>query len=360
MINSPPTQKYFPLVTAVVFLFLVGCSSDEQVKPLKPLHVATGNWQPFVGQNMDHYGPMAEMMTTILVDLHYVPEFKFYDWPIAESHLAAGYPSIGFPFIKSSAREESGFRFSEPLVEFDYVLFFYKKHQKQASQIKSLDELMKLKGRIGLIRGYAKLANTPDDAYTPVASTLAGFNMLRDGSDIDFLLESRVVGMRMLESQAIIDDKDDFMFLGQFSKPGSELRSKLINKVGLRIMLSPKLNPGILKHINSAIERSGKKTFFNNLRQEMKNPPTKSETAHLVSDNEYPVQGYRNAEGNEVLHELPQNNFAMVIKWGGAFGEVSSKSHGTQPLGRTKVKLLNGPYKGKVMWVSNSNIILQR
>lgn len=346
---------------ALITCFIVmGCSSENQVKPLKPLHVGTGNWEPFVGQSLPHYGPVAEMLTNILVDLEYVPEFKFYDWPMVEIHLAAGYPSIAFPFIESKERKKKGFRFSDPLLEFDYVLFFHKKRLREALSLQSLDELMKLDGRIGLIRGYAKLAETPDKAYKEVSSTIAGFNQLRDGEGIYYLLESKIVGLRLLEGRYLPDDKNDFMFLGQSNMQTSQENLSFINKVALRIMLSPKLNPDIINDINDKIKSNKKKPFFHNLENQIMSGNKSSETGYLVSGNHETIYGYLSESDNSQMFALPGKSKVLVIKWGSAYLREIKKTREEIKGGRSKVKLLNGPLRGKVMWVNNRFITLER
>ncbi len=346
------------LVNCVICLFFAsGCSSDDQVKPLKPIRVATGNWEPLVGQNLPHNGPLAEMMSTILVDLGYVPEFKYYDWPMIEIHLKTGHPSLAFPFIKSKARIDNGFQFSDPLHTFDYVLFYHKNRENEFKSIKSLSDIVDKKLKIGRIRGYAKLSDIPDDTvYTEVSDAGSGFQRLRTNNEesndnkIDLLLESKTIGLGILESHAIARDINDFAYLGHNGN------KNLISKVSLRIMLGPKLDHAVLKKINTAI--NDHKEFFDNLRA--KAVPSNQDIAYLKAPSDKDIHGYFTANQNSAKFIIPRNSKALIIKWNGSFIEYDTheKKKNMSTPDRSQVKLLNGPFKGRVIWVNNQHIEL--
>ncbi|MCU7807381.1 MAG: transporter substrate-binding domain-containing protein [Candidatus Thiodiazotropha sp. (ex Semelilucina semeliformis)] len=360
--RHPLTILTSSITCLAVFLSLsiiAGCSSEDQVNPLKPLRVATGNWQPFVGEELPHGGPLATMISTIFVDLGYVPEFQFYDWPMVEIHLETGYPSLAFPFIKSDERVAKGFRFSNPLHTFDYVLFYHKDRAEEFSTIESFGDLHDMSLKIGRIRGYAKLTSiSGDDDYVEVPSAVAGFGMLRrskhdnteDGKRIDFLLESKSVGLDILKSRHVASDKGDFMFLGQAG------REELISKVSLSIMVSPKMDASILSEINDAIE--GNKRFFDGLRSKM--VASNESEANLVSPTGTTIFAYEGRLSDNASFIIPRNSQVLIVEWGEAYtNELHSNSSEFIGFGKSQVKLLNGPSKGRVVWVKNEYISLR-
>ncbi len=358
-----PSMMIRSIACYIVFLIcfiVIGCSSENQVKPLKPLHIATGDWEPFVGKNLPHNGPLSEMISIIMVDLHYVPEFKFYDWPMVEIHLASGYPNIAFPYIESKERIDKGFRFSAPLLKFNYVLFYHKKRNIVVQSIKSLNELKNIHGRIGLIRGYAKLPGIPNEAFKEVTSTVAGFTLLRVGNEIDFLLESKDVGLSLLESQYLIDDKNDFMYLGQPKGPNAQERIEFVSEVALRIMISPKLNPGILNDINDAIVKNKDKIYFKSLERKMKTRVNTLETGVIDAPSNEIIYGYPTHSGSTARFIIPRNSIVLITEWGPEYIEEEKKANESSNLGRSKVKLLNGPFKGRVMWVNSHYLTIER
>lgn len=341
---------------------LVGCSSDDQVKPLKPLQVATGNWEPFVGEHLPHNGPLAEMVTTILGDFGYAPEFQFYDWPMVEKQLERGYPALAFPFIESEERKnERGFVFSEPLQVVDYVLFYHKDREAEFSSISSMQDIVDRELKIGRIRGYAKLsAIQGEENYIEAPSAVSGFKMLRrnkhddglGGKKIDFLLESRIVGQDILEGEHIDHDKDDFMYLGQAGPTG------LISKVNLCIMLSAKLDKDVTAAINESINSPKNREFFENLRE--KTAHSRPETALLSAPRGKLIYGYARESSDAEVIVIPQNSRVLIMKWGNVYTAANNRVMEDVDPGVSQVKLLNGPLKGKVMWVSGRNITLER
>lgn len=337
-----------------------GCSSSDQIKPLKPVRVATGNWEPFVGENLPHNGPLAEMISTVLVDLGYVPEFKFYDWPMVEIHLKTGNPGLAFPYIKSNDRLKEGFQYSDPLYTFEYVLFYHKDREKEFSLLTSLDQIMKKGLHIGRIRGYTKLPAISDkNTYIPVSSTVEGFQLLRKSATgsvsktkkIDFLLESKIVGLRTLKSQDISQDKDEFKYLGQNGKP------ELISKASLRVMLSPKYDETLVKKINKAIHNPDNQQIFDSVSERIK--ATSLDTAYLSANVDKAIFGYKNAENNGARYLLPRNSRVLVVKWGSAYTEAVDSNSNDQVENRSLVKLLSGPLRGKLVWVNNVHITLE-
>jgi hypothetical protein len=298
------------------------------------------------------------MMSTILIDLGYVPEFKFYDWPLAEIHLETGYPGLAFPFIKSKERVEKGFRFSDALHTFDYVLFYHKDREQTFSSITALKDIQDKGLKIGRLRGYAKLASLLHDKnYIEIPNAATGFQMLQTGNDgivqkgkqIDFLLESKAVGLAALESSQISYDKDDFRFLGQ------DGRGELISRVSLRVMISPKLDASILHKINLSIKEN--KEFFDSLRT--RTGSNDQVMAFLAAPVGEIIYGYGGKAASTGKFMIPQNSSVLITEWGQAYSVDALDNHLASVPGRTQVKLLSGPLKGKVVWVGSQYITLE-
>ena len=345
------------------FLGLVmvsACSTDDQTKPLKPLRVATGNCEPFVGEKLPHNGPIAEMISTILVDMGYAPKFKFYDWPMVEVHLKTGYPGLAFPYIKSEERVEDGFQFSDPLYTFEYVLFYRKDRAQEFSSIITLEEIKSRGLKIGRIRGYAKIPSiTGDESYVQVSSAAEGFQMLRRSSDgngssgkkIDFLLESKAVGLRSLSSRDIAEDKDEFRYLGDNGN------RELVSKTSLRIMLSSKAHNSILEKINGSINDNKNQELFDSLRERIGGGTQYA--AFLSAENGKAIYGYTSPTERERGFLLPRNTKVLVVKWGVAYTKALDIKNEEQAGDKSRVKLLSGPLRGKVVWVDNDYLTLE-
>lgn len=359
-------RSFIGSALSVIVFFLMGCQGDpaEHLKPLKPIQVATGNWEPYIGEKLSNFGPMAEMVSTILADNGYVPEFKFYSWPMAETHLKTGYPFIALPFIRTAEREEM-FKFSNPIGDFEYVLFYHKSREKEAEEIFSLADLKKNRAKIGRVRGYAKMPGLESEEGTDgktqlfieVASTIDGFNQLRDGK-IDYLLEGKIVGLDLLEGEQLIDDRNDFFYLGQPDETGQSKPSDLTSRVDLHIMFSPQLDPDFIEKINDSISKHQGTTYFDTLRLKMDTPVKSMETGCLSAVAGNSIYGYATPSEEKPIFVIPRNSSILIVEWSERYSEKMTGADSNPEAGRSKVKILNGPSKGRVMWVDNHNIII--
>jgi ABC-type amino acid transport substrate-binding protein len=345
-------------VISVCLVYLPSCSSDEQVKPLKPLRVATGEWEPFVGENLPHSGPLAVMVSTILHDLEYVPEYQFFDWNVVEIHLESGYPGFAFPIIISEDRKNKGFSFSEPLHTFDYVLFYKAQRKDEFQSLQSLKQVADAGYKIGRIRGYAKLdAIKSNQAYIEVPTAIAGFEDLADSPQqkagneqkIDFLLESKTVGLGILESSHIANDKNDFLYLGQNG------RDQLISRASLGLMLSQKVNPELLEKINNSILKN--KKFFDSLRS--RTNATTGATGYLSADDDQLIRGCASLICSDSGILIPRYSRILIVEWGAAYKQPLPATSDSVQAARSHVKLLNGPMRGKLLWVDTKHINLE-
>ena len=118
---------------------------------------------------------------------------------------------------------------------------------------------------------------------------MAGFEILagnqdqdkQNGPTIDFLLESKTVGLSILQGRHLTNDKDDFLYLGQ---NGGE---QLISRVSMRIMLSQKIDQEILNEINRSIDQN--REFFDSLRSRIH--AGAAETGYLIADAGHAILG---------------------------------------------------------------------
>jgi polar amino acid transport system substrate-binding protein len=359
-------MKYLiPLVIILPLFIFAHCSDEKQIKPLKPLTVATGEWEPYVGENLPKNGPVAEMMSAVLAELEYVPVFKFYDWGIVERHLQAGYPSMAFPYLKSEERIKNGFKYSVPIIQLDYVLFYYNPNQDSLSQIKSLETLKASfdqdgnNMKIAKIKGYSKLSPFDDNIYyMKVNSAVEGFNLLMKDSTVQYFLESRLVGLAVLKSQELLADKDDFSYLGKSLNENVPDDTALAKNSNFHILLSPKVPDQLVADLNEAIGNLDT-LFLNSVKDKILSASELKSTAVLNSTTGYPIYGYPNFNENIPIYLLPGNTKVLVMNWHETYQERITEPDILNDILKSQVKVLNGPLQGKVMWVSSKQIHLE-
>ncbi|MCW3807911.1 hypothetical protein [Plebeiibacterium marinum] len=341
-----------------ILLFMAGCHSGQQVKPLKPIHVATGNWQPFIGEDLPQNGPVAQMIASILIELDYLPIFKYYDWGFVHTHLEAGYPSFAFPYIKSE--DSTTFKYSKPIVHIEYVLYYYNKTGHKVYHYKTVQDLVNSNKHIGRIRGYTKFPGIDEDSvYVEVPNTIDGFKMLVDG-DIDFLIEARPVGKLTVMSSEIPADASDFCYLGQSDKPNTPDDSIFVKDLPFHIKFSPKVSDEFVDNINMAISTCSKTEYYKSLTEKLRKTQQEFLKAYLFSANHDLIYGYTTSDIKQPAYILPLSTEVVVTQWSKIFKEAFNSPKRSVSGFRSQVKIMNGPLKGKTMWVANEQIELSK
>ena len=353
-------KKCLILLTLAIFI-ITGCNNNTQVKPLKPIHVASGDWEPYVGQNLENNGPVAQMISTILIELDYLPIFKFYDWGFIHPHLDAGYPGFAFPYLKGDhlkGNDTLKYKYSIPIVKLDYVLFYYDKANKLEYNFESVDKIVEANMKIGLIKGYTKFPGLDNDSiYTEVPNALEGFEKLVNGS-IDFLLEAKNVGQQLTLSGKIKADASHFNYLGKAMQPNKKDNSVFVKNLSYRIKFSSKVSNEFISSINSAIKKCTGTDYYKSLEAKANELPKEELQAHIISLDNSPVYGYRSSLKEQPDYVLPSSSKVVVVNWNEIFYSQINKKEKIHAQLRSQVKIIKGPLKGKVLWVENKQIEL--
>ena len=336
-------------------IFIVGCT-NTQVKPLKPIHVATGDWKPYVGQNLKQNGPVGQMISAILIELDYIPIFKYYDWGFIHAHLDAGYPSFAFPYLKGV--DTLKYKYSLPIVQLDYVLFYYDFNGKINYNFNSLNDINKTNKKIGRIRGYTKFPELQEDSiYIEIPSALDGFKMLING-DIDFLLEAKHTGELLIASNKISADAANFSYLGKANLPNEKDNNVFVKNLSFRIKFSPKVSDDFINNVNNSIRTCVRSDYYKGLVANIRHPQNAFCVAHLNDPNKSLVYGYLNKDKKQPDYVLPLQTEVAVVQWNRVFTTPIKQKDKEYAKLRSQVKIINGPLKGKVLWVDNYQIEL--
>ncbi len=345
------------LIFIVIAIFTIaGCNRSTQVKPLKPIHVATGDWEPFVGQNLEDNGPVAQMISSILIEIDYLPEFKFYDWGFVHPHLDAGCPSFAFPYLKGS--DTLKYKYSDPIIKLDYVFFYYDTINTLDYNFKSVDQIVSANKKIGLIKGYTKFPGLDNDSiYTEVSNTIEGFRNLING-DIDFLLEAKNVGLQLIATDKVKADASHFHYLGKTKEPNIKDDSVFVKNLSFRIKFSSKVSNEFIASINSAIKKCSVTDFYKSLEAKVNDIQQEHLQAKIISPDHSVVYAYTSSTKEQVDYILPHSSKVAVLNWNKIFHSKIDKKKKAHAMLRSEVKIINGPLKGRVLWVENKNIEL--
>ncbi|MCF8222973.1 MAG: hypothetical protein K9J25_07475 [Bacteroidales bacterium] len=280
----------------IVCLIFSSCTRNNQVKPLKPLSIATGNWEPYVGEDLENDGPVAQMISAVLIELGYLPVFNYYEWGFIDTHLETGY--TGFP----------GF--------------------------------------------------TPGN-YTEVPGAEEGFKMLAEGK-IDFLLEAKSAGRALVMSEQVPADASKFTYLGKASSPGEKDDTTFVKNLSFRIKFSPKVSDEFIGSINDAISTCTSTEYYRSLIARVNSPATSLTEAYLNNPGQSPVYAFSDPGNKDPDYVLPPNTRVVVIQWNRIFTRKIGQNIGIPSQLRSRVKILNGPLEGKVVWVENDQILISK
>ena len=336
------------------FCLLLGEMLSE-AKPPTPINLVTGEWAPFTGKQLENYGVITEIVTAAFNEMGYQPHFFFYSWTIAQRRMIEGDFLATFPFIKSPAREEK-FILSDPLLHVEAVLFYKKDLLEAAEAVDEIGDLSRF--RIGRVDGYELWEALARHAQNVVLfdDIYAAFEALNKG-EIDFLPESKIVGQQLLRSAEFPYDASAFTYLSSSHVPGSTSRE------GLHLMLNKNSrNRTFVKKFNRALEKIKESPFYKHrllatLRLEQ--TPLAPTRVQLIAPPTYPLPfGRETIEAQTVFH-LPHACPAVVLEWGKTFSEPTAPMTTPDRAGHSKIKILEGPLAGKVLYVHNAFIHLK-
>ncbi len=343
----------FGLALAVIALM------PRPPRPMQPVQVFAPEWEPYVSRSDADGGPLTALVRELFRGINYDARVVFTDWDDALRRVEDGTGVAAFPFIDHRDRAER-LLFTEPLMHFQYVLF-YRRGIRGPDGIVDKHALLAwldaLSGngewdapplRLGAVAGYAlwpELAEiaTIDERFDTPAE---GFRMLERG-EIDLLAEGLLVGQRTIEdpatkvnaaniTAAALDDPragapEALRLVTRMTRSGEELR------YALNARLAELEHRGELRELQYRIETISRV-------QVMMRDVT---TAHRPDD------------AHQQPLTLPAGTRAYVRLWPHGFGAVvSTQQHDDPDEHRCLVKILNGPMRGWEVLVEPESFVI--
>lgn len=138
-------------VILVAGLAALRMGPGQNVRPARPIKVATARWEPYLAPELEGNGPVARIVTATLRRMHYEPQYSFSNWEMALDQTERSEVLLTFPFTPTEQRKEL-YKISDPILRFEYVLFYYKDHLKDPEKYQRKEDFQGK--RFGMIRGY--------------------------------------------------------------------------------------------------------------------------------------------------------------------------------------------------------------
>lgn len=328
----------------LIFAILIGLAGwiiasglrTAPASPPRPIVITSGPWAPFVGPDLPDGGPVAQIVTQVLQGQGYQPQVTFSTWPLALEATRRGETFGAFPFASSAERQQD-YYLSDPLIDFDYVLFFDKTRKPAA--VDTPEDLRKL--RIGRIAGYdywPELEDAVDD-FVPYNSSLEAFQALARG-EIDLLPESRASGQAVLADRRFEYDSGRFSFLDYSDNP-------LLGSVGGMHFLFPKKKDSekLLAGFNQALAEYKKTDEYVALTSGLADGATRDEVSLQPYDGSGLVP-LIDDDGKSTL-VTPSGTRALVLNWPKPFVDGSPRPPAKSIM--VPVKVIDGPAAGRVL-----------
>ena len=333
------------VVVGLALIFLVSRLAPSPVRPPKPVFVASGDWEPFVGSDLTGGGPVARLVSEVLQRQGYAPEVTFTTWSLAEQRTGSGAAIGGFPFVGSDSRRDE-FLLSDPLLDFDYVLFVRRGDRAALAVDKSAD-LADLD--VAHIAGYdywpeleAAVAE-----FVEYPSAAAAFAALAAG-EVDVVPEGRESGEAILSSPSYSGDATDIVPLPAGDNP------LLGSREALYFMLPPSDdNRRFLAAFNRSLALVKATDLYTETLAALDSRGGNDEL-ELRSVGGVGLAVLRDRTGRSVV--TPVGTRVRVVAWPAEFSEgVDSVSD--RPID-VQVKVLDGPSQGRIMSVDARALVI--
>nr|WP_275585392.1 transporter substrate-binding domain-containing protein [Blastococcus saxobsidens] len=276
------------------------------------------------------------MVTEVLRAQGYTPQVDFTSWSLAEKRAATGETIGAFPLVGSESRRSS-LLLSEPLVEFQYVLFYDRSRGEPL--VRTPDDLAGL--RVGRIAGYDYWSELEDavPGFVEYPTSTAAFRALADG-EIDLLPEGLLSGRAVLDDPRFDPDPARFGHL-----PGDD---PLVRSTEGLYFVMPRTAEAaaVMRDFDAGLAALKGTDTYTRIVTGLTEGGADVEVLLEPVDDADLVELFA-ADGTPAL-VAPRGTRARVLSWPAPF--VSAAGEATEGL-LVPVKLLNGPAQGRVFQV---------
>lgn len=338
------------VVVGASFLVIATTLNTSPAQPARPIVIASGSWEPYVGQDLADEGPVARVVVEALRSEGYSPTVSFSSWPLALDRTQRGEVFGTFPFVESEDRREQYYLSDPILPPFDYVLFYSKRQRSSPPEVETAADLQNL--QVGLIDGYDVWPELDEavDEFVPFDSRLDAFEALEKG-DIDLLPESLLSGQALIAGPDLRSGSADFGWLRGEGEDDRLVRAK--ESLHFMMPRTPEARE-LMPRFNSALDAIKQTDLFTQAVDELNQGDGGQEVELVPADDTGVIELTDEDDGSTVL--APQGTEAKVLKWPDSFTEGGADA--PESPSAVRVKILNGPSAGRVVDVGARSIRL--
>lgn len=313
-------------------------------QPAKPVIVLSGSWAPYVDRDLPGGGPINILLADALEGIGYTPRTVFTGWAQAEQKIRRHEALGAFPFV-GSIRRQDVFEVSDPIMDFEYVMFAGP--GATDANIRNASDLRRFK--VGSIKGYDYWPeiNRAVERFTEFDTSMQAFEALAAGT-IDLLPEGLAPGRAVLSNP---DFSGDAGQIGQMKAKGNPL---LGSTESLHfIMPRTEGSPALMARFNDSLAELKERDEFRSVVGSLES--ASPDLAVLrPAGSKGPVDIVDPATQKSFL--TPSGTSVRVEQWPDPF-RVGFSGELPRNL-RVPVKILNGPLVGRVLQARVTDIEL--
>lgn len=303
------------------------------------LKLTTNDWFPYTSSSKKGF------INEIITEVFKINNIKY---NIKYQNFKEGY--IGtlnhnydatFPYFKTNKRQKEVI-YSNPIYKVDNVLFFNK------NNVFPLEKNI-YNHTIGLVKGYAykNINKKKFHKIIYIDNELEAFELLNKG-EIDLLPANKLVGIHIIKNYF-----NDFYTNIDFIKD-----KKFISSDFLYIIFN-KTNIKALNDFNKGLEKIKSNGKYKEIILKNNNiiNTNLSNVINLVNNTEsFPMVIATEKINDKEKYIIPRGTKAVVLEWSKHFKQKGNLKIYNEMFKKTKVKIVNGPLKGKILYVENMYI----
>jgi len=310
-------------------------------RPDRPVTISTAEWAPYVGEDLPGGGPLAVIVRLVLAKQGYQAAVDFTTWDLALARTRQGQALAAFPLVASTEREATLLA-SDPLVEFEYVLFH--DTARPTPEVAAPSDLSGL--RVARIAGYDywPALDAAVSEYVEFDTSAEAFGALAAG-EVDLVAEGRIAGETLLSGDGLHLDATRYAPL---DGDAEWLRST----EALRLFVAADAEGRrLIEGFNTALAEIRTSPEYRTLISSLDSAET-GQTVRLDGADGHPV--LLHGPAGQTLAVLPRGTRAIVLEWPESVGATAGADLMAQ------VKVTTGPGRGRVGLVELGLMELER
>ena len=328
-------------VLSIAMMALVSLGAKLPAQDFKTVDLVTDDWVPYVGKDLPGYGLTAQIVDQVFKGMGCQPRYSFVPYYLGYQLVREGKITGTFPWFKNETRVEE-MVFSDSLLDIDNVFFFRRDKIADPAAIRSFQDLTQYK--IGVVQGYSYGQDV--DPYFREAvqcrSETQAFEKLQNG-DFQLLPASEQVGREIIKNRFYVEQAE------------FEILPHLRYKETLHFVVGRSLPEAavFMKSFNQSLKRIKAEGVYRRLIEEHELAYNRKKLVRLQAVDSFPmVVGFERADDKNG-YLLPRGTLALVLQWSDRFLTKGSVKMYDQMFVKSKVRILDGPLKGRILYVDN-------